>query len=267
VLVGSQNFPGWALLPGLLLVGLAAVAWPRPAPLPRYTERLTRAAAPALHDLVDQVARAIGAPAPRVALDDGFGADGGGYGVLGRRYLIIGVPLWMALDAQQRVALVAHQLAHFVDGDPRRGPLVSRVDNALLALTGLLLPGRGATRIRDDPTMMLAGGGMEGGMATRAAARCATPGRPGQGRGRGLAADRRADDRRRCRPVAGPPAAERAARGVDVRRPPAARAARRDTRAPAGVLATVTLDEATNARIDAELGSWYQRANRTLIQS
>ncbi|HKT05512.1 MAG TPA: M48 family metallopeptidase, partial [Rugosimonospora sp.] len=150
------------LILGLLVALGALAAWPRSARLPRYADRVRPDAAPALYQLIGEVAATMGARMPAVVcLDSGFAADGGTYGLRRRRYLVLGLPLWMVLPPAQRVALLAHQLAHFVDGDPRRGWPVEPVDHMLVRGIALLVPGRDTTiqAVRDPAIVAAAAGG------------------------------------------------------------------------------------------------------------
>jgi Zn-dependent protease with chaperone function len=47
------------------------------------------------------------------------------------RVLCIGLPLWATLEPQERVALLGHELGHFVNGDVRRGPLTHVAETTL----------------------------------------------------------------------------------------------------------------------------------------
>jgi hypothetical protein len=141
VWVGTRGFPSALIAPGLILVAAAAWAWPR-AGQPADTTVLTRAEAPALHELVERVAAALGTPVPHtIRVDERFAAEGGVHGLPHRRYLLIGVPLWQSLSRQQRVALLGHHLTHFTNRDPRRSRLVGDPSVALTRLIDLLTPG------------------------------------------------------------------------------------------------------------------------------
>lgn len=116
------DFPSPMILPGALLLLVVAVLRPRFGRLGADAEGLNRESAPALFDLVDRVAAAIGAPSPHVvAIDAAYNAYTGSVGVRRRRVLCLGLPLWGALSPGQRVALLGHELGHFVNGDVRRG--------------------------------------------------------------------------------------------------------------------------------------------------
>jgi heat shock protein HtpX len=136
----TVDFPGPALLLGAFLILLAVAMRPRLGRLPKYATTVTRDEAPALYALVDRVAEAAGAPTPHVICleDDGLQAYSGAYGLRRRRLLGIGLPLWQVLTPQQRVALLGHEIGHFVNGDVRRSPLVSTIFSALDALVSAL---------------------------------------------------------------------------------------------------------------------------------
>jgi Zn-dependent protease with chaperone function len=127
----------------VILVLLAIAMRPRFARLPKDAMLLQPDEAPALYALVARVAQAAGAPPPdRIALDDEFNASAAMYGLRRRRYLSIGLPLWQALQPQQRVAVLGHEMGHFVNGDPRRSIFVGPVDSGLGALVSALTPAR-----------------------------------------------------------------------------------------------------------------------------
>ncbi|GAA2685278.1 M48 family metallopeptidase [Actinoplanes palleronii] len=132
---------------GALLIGMAVVLRPRLGRLSRYREEaqeLGRSTAPALFAVIDRVAGAIGAPVPDLVLlsaeHNAFTATAG---LRRRRVLCLGAPLWSVLDPQERVALLGHELGHFVNGDVRRGLLTQAAENTLGQVSYLLRPGRG----------------------------------------------------------------------------------------------------------------------------
>jgi Zn-dependent protease with chaperone function len=111
--------------PNALLIGagvvLLAIAWllrPQPGRMP--AEFATRRDYPELFRLVDAVAGALDAPhVDGIVLSRGLEAAFAEAGWRRKRILILGVPLLAALDGQERVAVIAHELAHAVSGDPR----------------------------------------------------------------------------------------------------------------------------------------------------
>jgi heat shock protein HtpX len=139
----TVNFPGVGLLPGLLLICFAIGFWPRAPRLPKHLVAVGPATAPELHALIERVAKEIGAPLPDgVYLDDTrFAAESGVTGLLRRRYLILGLRLWNALSPGQRVVLLGHELAHWVNGDPSRSWLAGSALDAVERLNAVLTPG------------------------------------------------------------------------------------------------------------------------------
>ncbi|MFB9333526.1 M48 family metallopeptidase [Actinoplanes octamycinicus] len=129
---------------GLVLVLIAVVLRPRLGRLSRLAagaQQLDRATAPALFDVIERVAGAIGAPIPDVVL---LSADRNAFtatiGVRRQRVLCLGAPLWAVLDPQERVALLGHELGHFVNGDVRRGVVTQAAVTTLGQVAYLLAP-------------------------------------------------------------------------------------------------------------------------------
>jgi len=106
---------------GLVVVGL----WWRP----RFgrleigeAHRLGADEAPHLRALVRQVAEAAGTPEPDVILLDPHELNlwVTRVGLRGRSVLSVGIPLWLMLTPQMRVAVLAHELGHLTNADPAR---------------------------------------------------------------------------------------------------------------------------------------------------
>ncbi|WP_235514670.1 M48 family metallopeptidase [Deinococcus sp. Leaf326] len=105
------------------LLGYAWQARPRFGLLPG-TE-VSEAQAPELHRLVREAAAVMGAAQPaRLVLTPEVNAFMGHDGFPPRPTLGLGLPLWYGLLPQERVAILAHELAHDLSGDPARGRLV-----------------------------------------------------------------------------------------------------------------------------------------------
>jgi Zn-dependent protease with chaperone function len=137
----AHHFPSWEIVPGAFLVLVALALWPRLGRLDRHGRRLRREQAPALFRLVDEVAAVVGAPAPQVVeVDSSFNASASAVGLRRRRVLRLGLPMWAVLPADQRVALLGHELGHFVNGDARRGPVARVPLTTLGRLADLLRP-------------------------------------------------------------------------------------------------------------------------------
>ncbi|WP_344877022.1 M48 family metallopeptidase [Nonomuraea antimicrobica] len=135
----------FAILPALVALDLAWLLRPRPAPFPRDAEPLTREAAPNLYALLDRIGDEIGAPrTDLVAVSGSVNASFRTYGWRRRRLVEIGYPLWIILTPQERVALLAHEMAHSRNGDGRHGLVVG---SALYSL-GVL---RDVTRFGWEP--------------------------------------------------------------------------------------------------------------------
>jgi Zn-dependent protease with chaperone function len=122
-------------------VVLCALVWlmrPKPGKVPSR-DLADQKDFPALHALVNQIANDLGGrPVSKIVVDESFNAA---YGVLGWRrvpVLWIGLPLWMALRPQERVALLGHEIAHGVNRDGTRGFIVGSAVNALDEWIGLL---------------------------------------------------------------------------------------------------------------------------------
>jgi Zn-dependent protease with chaperone function len=139
---------GWALQKalGLVLIGVVVVLRPRLGRLRTYREKydeVNRAEAPELFSLIDDAVAATGAPAPdHVFIDPTFNASATIVGLRRRRVLTIGIPLWMSLRPQERVAVLGHELGHFLNRDVRRGLLTQPACTMFGQLANLTHPGR-----------------------------------------------------------------------------------------------------------------------------
>jgi heat shock protein HtpX len=137
--------PGFvAKLLGVLLLGVAVVLRPRFHRLATLTEDaqpVDRAAAPELFALIGRVAGELGTPLPQILL---VGPEMNAFtttvGLRRRRVLYLGLPLWATLAPQERVALLGHELGHFVNGDVRRAPLTVIARTTLGQVAELLEP-------------------------------------------------------------------------------------------------------------------------------
>jgi Zn-dependent protease with chaperone function len=120
--------------PTLLGIGACGFAWllrPKPGKEPAE-DVVSQERFPALHAFVNNVARELGGkPISAIVVNETFNAA---YGVVGWRripVLWIGLPLWMALGPQERVALLGHEVAHGVNGDGTRGFVIGSALRAL----------------------------------------------------------------------------------------------------------------------------------------
>jgi Zn-dependent protease with chaperone function len=126
------GFPNvFAIVFGVALVAFAYLLRPRLGEAPRE-DVVPRADAPSLYELADAVAAAIGTRPPHtIVVDAEFGAYWMVAGIRRARVLALGLPLVYALDREQLVALVAHEVAHGRNGDSTRGLVVGSSVNTL----------------------------------------------------------------------------------------------------------------------------------------
>lgn len=143
-LIVSQIAGYVSLCCGLILLGVAWVVRPRFGKTPE--DVVPREKFPALYQLADDVANALkAAPVDAIAMDEYFSAGYERFGLRRSRLLILGYPMWQALDPQERVALLAHELAHDVNGDLSRSFFVGSAIDSLVNWYLLLVPDRGTT--------------------------------------------------------------------------------------------------------------------------
>jgi Zn-dependent protease with chaperone function len=103
----------------------------------------TRTAMPELLALVDRVSAAVGGrPVDRVYIAPDYNASFSQYGWRRRSGLRIGLPLFAALEGQERVALLGHEVAHGVNRDPARGFIIGSASRSAFELYRVLHPGR-----------------------------------------------------------------------------------------------------------------------------
>ncbi|MFL5797786.1 MAG: M48 family metallopeptidase [Actinomycetota bacterium] len=101
--------------------------------------------APALHDLVRRTSEHMGVRRLRgIAVSAEWNASVAQVGWRRRRYLTIGLPLLTVLGPQERVAVLAHELGHLVNGDPRRSGFLGTAMQTLVGWYLLLRPYGGA---------------------------------------------------------------------------------------------------------------------------
>ncbi|MCI0398438.1 MAG: M48 family metallopeptidase [Chloroflexi bacterium] len=105
---------------GLFCLLIAWVSWVRFAKLPKEGV-VSRPQCPVLYKLVDQVTRSLRAkPVDYIVIGPLFNASMGEVGWRRKRILYLGLPLFAVLDRQERIALLGHEIAHSVNGDPTR---------------------------------------------------------------------------------------------------------------------------------------------------
>jgi Zn-dependent protease with chaperone function len=139
IVIVAVGFPAFAaIFWGAVLCAFVWLMRPMPGKVPSL-DLADQKDFPALHAFVNQIAKELGGRrVSKIVVDQNFNAA---YAVLGWRrvpVLWIGLPLWMALRPQERLALVGHEIAHGVNGDGTRGFIVGSAVNALNEWIGLL---------------------------------------------------------------------------------------------------------------------------------
>jgi Zn-dependent protease with chaperone function len=129
-----------AIVAAIVFLGTAFLMRPRLGKPP--TKNLVgREEAPILYETIDAVAVALETRTVTVVrIDHRYNAS---FAVLGgrrRHVLTLGLPLLAALEGQERVELIAHELAHGRNGDSMRGLFVGSAVNGLVELYDLLEP-------------------------------------------------------------------------------------------------------------------------------
>jgi hypothetical protein len=99
---------------GAIVIAMALAVRPRLGKLDKLDDPITAEAAPTLHRLIGAAAAQVGSPLPhRVLASSSWNAQSATLGLRRRRVLTIGLPLWVSLDPQERVALLARQLGPY----------------------------------------------------------------------------------------------------------------------------------------------------------
>jgi Peptidase family M48 len=144
---------GW-LLPvrivlGALAVGAACLVQPFWHKRPKKKSKpLTRDKAPVLYELVDEVAATLGCNGvDGIRISTDFNASIGHTRSEGW-VMTLGLALWSTLSPQERVAVIAHELAHQVNGDQRNGMLVHGAAISMARWSYLLDPRSRITPLR-----------------------------------------------------------------------------------------------------------------------
>jgi Zn-dependent protease with chaperone function len=125
--------PLWLSIPlALIAFAIAALFRPRAHRLPADTPLVRRDEAPVLFGLLDEIAAAIGTqPAVAVAVDT---EPNIWFARIGWRFepvIGLGLPLWVGLRPQERVAILAHELGHGKNGDARHGWVIGAARSIL----------------------------------------------------------------------------------------------------------------------------------------
>ncbi len=133
-------FPNpFAIVAGGLLTAIGLTSIPRFPRVPKGV--VARDRFPATYALADRVADELCARhVDAIVITGDYNAYCMRGGVRGRRVLGLGLPLLVALNGQERAAVIAHEVAHDVNGDPMRGRYIEGAYRALAEMHGLLAP-------------------------------------------------------------------------------------------------------------------------------
>lgn len=136
----SFDYPNlMTILMGVILIAFAFFIRPRLTPLP--ARNLSRASLPALYALTDRVADALGCAKLRhVELSAEFNAAVYQGGWRREPVMRLGLILWQALNNEEKIAMIAHEMAHLSNNDPDRSRLIGMAGQTLEAIQYYLTP-------------------------------------------------------------------------------------------------------------------------------
>jgi len=143
ILGGVLLVKGWPNLLAVLLAAVClAIAW---VLRPRFTkvpdDILPTEAFPTLYNVTGKIAGALGTSnVDGIVIGGWFNAAFTHAGWQRKRILYLGLPLFSVLTPQEKVALLAHELAHDVNGDPVRGFFIGSAIHTLVTWYELLRP-------------------------------------------------------------------------------------------------------------------------------
>jgi Zn-dependent protease with chaperone function len=139
-LILSQVAGLLSLCCGLMFIMIAW--WVRPRFDKAPEDIVSRDKFPTLYRFTDQIAETLHTSSiDAIVINEFHNAGFARYGVRRSRVLILGYPLWSELDNQERVALLAHELAHELNGDLSRGFFVGNALHTLANWFELIVPG------------------------------------------------------------------------------------------------------------------------------
>jgi Zn-dependent protease with chaperone function len=131
------------LVAAAVLIGLAVVVRPRLGNLPKRWPVQTRSHAPELFKLMDRISGSLHArPVDWIAFDLDYNFSTAMVGIRRRRLITVGLPLWTILTPAERVAILAHEVAHDTNGDLSHSLVVGSALEILSTLSRWLSPPR-----------------------------------------------------------------------------------------------------------------------------
>ncbi len=137
----GTNHPFLMLL-GLFGLGVVWVLRPRIPHFTDFSDIVSRAEFPTLFRIIDEITAILhGRSIDTVLINEEFNAYFGRYGWQWKRLLGVGLPLLTILEPQERIAVLSHELAHGVNGDPARGFVMRTTISTLIEWHNFLHPG------------------------------------------------------------------------------------------------------------------------------
>lgn len=130
----------FAVFLGLAALGLTWLVFPRVPKVP--LETVSEKQCPQLWNIVKRISKTLDTNPPEfIELVADYNACVWRHGYKQKKVLTLGVPLLLALKPQERVAVVAHEMGHFTNGDPARGIIVGLAIQSLVNWYTTLHPG------------------------------------------------------------------------------------------------------------------------------
>lgn len=128
------------IIGGMFALIFAYIIHPRP--VQRIAKEFDRTDMPELFRLMDAIAAEIGVKTPDAfASNYNFHDYATTYGLFKRRTLIgVGMPLWWIRSDAERIAVLAQQIAHFGNGDPKQDAIVGAAFETTLRWEDILTP-------------------------------------------------------------------------------------------------------------------------------
>ena len=135
---------GITLFSVLFSILLFLFAW---VGLPRFAKEpgniIPREKCPTIYNLLDTISIELGGKKVHgVILTPDFNAAFTQVGILRKNIVFIGLPLFSVLDDQEKVAVLAHEIAHGVNGDPLQGFFIGTAFDTLIGWAIMLHPPR-----------------------------------------------------------------------------------------------------------------------------
>jgi Zn-dependent protease with chaperone function len=155
-LVAFKTFRFMNLFLAVICLGFAWLLRPRLPKLPK--SHLSEQDFPALYQRTNRIAAELGYKRIRIiSVNEDFNASFYEAGWRRQPVVTLGLPLLLVLASEERIALIAHEVAHGVNHDPLRTLVVGSAANALFYWHKLLKP----DRLTEEPTFDSLGGLIE----------------------------------------------------------------------------------------------------------